>query len=381
MISRAERTAFGEWWWTVDRLLLFALFGLMLAGIVLSLAASPAVAHRLGLDTFHFVNRQVFFLIPATVVLIITSFLSPRWIRRLAFAAFVVALVMVVATLFIGAEIKGARRWLNFAGVGLQPSEFLKPAFVVLAAWLFAESAKRPEMPANILAILLLLATVTPLVMQPDVGQTTLITVVWAALFFMAGMRWLWVFGLAGVGAAGLVGAYYTFGHVRRRIDKFLEPGTSDTFQVDVAIDAFQQAGWFGKGPGEGTVKRIIPDSHTDFIFAVAAEEFGVMLCLVIVALFAFIVLRSLGHAYKDEDPFCRFAVAGLAMLFGLQSCINLMVNLHLIPPKGMTLPFVSYGGSSLIALAFGTGMLIALTRRRPRAETLAELSHYQARS
>ncbi|CEJ15385.1 Lipid II flippase FtsW [bacterium YEK0313] len=381
MISRAERTAFGEWWWTVDRLLLFALFGLMLAGIVLSLAASPAVAHRLGLDTFHFVNRQVFFLIPATVVLIITSFLSPRWIRRLAFAAFVVALVMVVATLFIGAEIKGARRWLNFAGVGLQPSEFLKPAFVVLAAWLFAESAKRPEMPANILAILLLLATVTPLVMQPDVGQTTLITVVWAALFFMAGMRWLWVFGLAGVGAAGLVGAYYTFGHVRRRIDKFLEPGTSDTFQVDVAIDAFQQAGWFGKGPGEGTVKRIIPDSHTDFIFAVAAEEFGVMLCLVIVALFAFIVLRSLGHAYKDEDPFCRFAVAGLAMLFGLQSCINLMVNLHLIPPKGMTLPFVSYGGSSLIALAFGMGMLIALTRRRPRAETLAELSHYQARS
>lgn len=381
MISRAERTAFGEWWWTVDRLLLFALFGLMLAGIVLSLAASPAVAHRLGLDTFHFVNRQVFFLVPATAVLIVTSFLSPRWIRRIAFAAFVVALVMVVATLFIGAEIKGARRWLNFAGVGLQPSEFLKPAFVVLAAWLFAESAKRPEMPANILAILLLLATVTPLVMQPDVGQTTLITVVWAALFFMAGMRWLWVFGLAGVGAAGLVGAYYTFGHVRRRIDKFLEPGTSDTFQVDVAIDAFQQAGWFGKGPGEGTVKRIIPDSHTDFIFAVAAEEFGVMLCLVIVALFAFIVLRSLGHAYKDEDPFCRFAVAGLAMLFGLQSCINLMVNLHLIPPKGMTLPFVSYGGSSLIALAFGMGMLIALTRRRPRAETLAELSHYQARS
>lgn len=381
MISRAERTAFGEWWWTVDRLLLSALFALMLSGIVLSLAASPAVAHRIGLDTFHFVNRQVFFLIPATAVLIITSFLPPRWIRRLAFVAFVGALIMVVATLFIGTEIKGARRWLNFAGVGLQPSEFLKPAFVVLAAWLFAESAKRPEMPANILAILLLLATVTPLVMQPDVGQTTLITVVWAALFFMAGMRWLWVFGLAGVGAAGLISAYYTFGHVRRRVDKFLEPGTADTFQVDVAIDAFQQGGWFGKGPGEGTVKRIIPDSHTDFIFAVAAEEFGVILCLVIVALFAFIVLRSLNHAYKDEDPFCRFAVAGLAMLFGLQSCINLMVNLHLIPPKGMTLPFVSYGGSSLIALAFGMGMLIALTRRRPRAETLAELSHYQARA
>jgi cell division protein FtsW len=379
MISRAERTAFGEWWWTVDRLLLSALFGLMLAGIVLSLAASPAVAHRIGLDTFHFVNRQVFFLIPATAVLIATSFLSPYWIRRLAFVAFLGALVLVVATLFIGAEIKGARRWLNFAGIGLQPSEFLKPAFVVLAAWLFAESAKRPEMPANLLAMLLLGATVTPLVLQPDVGQTSLIIAVWAALFFMAGMRWLWVFGLAGVGAAGIAAAYFTFPHVRRRIDKFMEPGTSDTFQVDVAIDAFQQGGWFGKGPGEGTVKRIIPDSHTDFIFAVAAEEFGAVLCLVIIALFAFVVLRSLNHALKDEDPFCRFAVAGLAMLFGLQSCINLMVNLHLIPPKGMTLPFVSYGGSSLIALAFGMGMLIALTRRRPRAETLAELSHYQA--
>ena len=379
MISRAERTAFGEWWWTVDRLLLSALFGLMLAGIVLSLAASQAVAHRIGLDTFHFVNRQVFFLIPATAVLIATSFLSPYWIRRLAFVAFLGALVLVVATLFVGAEIKGARRWLNFAGIGLQPSEFLKPAFVVLAAWLFAESAKRPEMPANLLAMLLLGATVTPLVLQPDVGQTSLIIAVWAALFFMAGMRWLWVFGLAGVGAAGIAAAYFTFPHVRRRIDKFMEPGTSDTFQVDVAIDAFQQGGWFGKGPGEGTVKRIIPDSHTDFIFAVAAEEFGAILCLVIIALFAFVVLRSLNHALKDEDPFCRFAVAGLAMLFGLQSCINLMVNLHLIPPKGMTLPFVSYGGSSLIALAFGMGMLIALTRRRPRAETLAELSHYQA--
>ena len=158
MISRAERTTFGEWWWTVDRLLLSALFGLMLAGIVLSLAASPAVAHRIGLDTFHFVNRQVFFLIPATAVLIGTSFLSPYWIRRLAFVAFLGALVLVVATLFIGAEIKGARRWLNFAGIGLQPSEFLKPAFVVLAAWLFAESAKRPEMPANLLAMLLLVS-------------------------------------------------------------------------------------------------------------------------------------------------------------------------------------------------------------------------------
>ncbi|MEI8146820.1 MAG: FtsW/RodA/SpoVE family cell cycle protein, partial [Alphaproteobacteria bacterium] len=280
MISRAERTTVGEWWWTVDRLLLSALAGLMLVGIVLSLASSPAVAHRIGLDTFHFVNRQVLFLMPAIGVLLVTSFLSPRWVRRLALAVFVMALAMVIATLFIGTEIKGARRWLNFGGVGLQPSEFMKPAFVVLVAWLFAESAKRPEMPANLMAIGLLALACTPLALQPDVGQTTLITAVWAALFFMAGMRWMWVFGLAGLGVGGIAFAYRNFDHVRKRIDKFLEPGTADTFQVDVAIDAFQQGGWFGKGPGEGTVKRIIPDSHTDFIFAVAAEEFGIALCL-----------------------------------------------------------------------------------------------------
>ncbi len=373
MSARTEHSTISDWWWTIDRTLMLALFLLMGIGLVLSLAASPAVALRIGLDTFHFVNRQVFFLVPAIGVLLITSLLSPRDVRRVALLAFVVSLLLVCATLVVGTEIKGAKRWLNFAGFGLQPSEFLKPAFVVIAAWLFSETTKRNDMPANTLAILLLVITVTPLVLQPDVGQTSLISVVWAALFFMAGMRWLWVMGMAGLGAGGIFLAYEMFGHVRKRIDKFMEGGESkDTFQVDVALDAFKQGGWYGKGPGEGTVKRIIPDAHTDFISAVAAEEFGIILCLIIVSLFAFIVLRALNHAYKDEDPFCRFAISGLAMLFGLQSTINLMVNLHMIPPKGMTLPFVSYGGSSLIALAFGMGLMMALTRRRPRAESWA---------
>jgi cell division protein FtsW len=372
MISRVERTPFGEWWWTVDRLLLAALGGLMLAGIVLSLAASPPVAARIGLDPFHFVNRHVLFLLPAIVVLVATSFLPPRQIRRLALAVFVVSIALVAATLMVGAEVKGARRWIVLLGVNIQPSEFAKPAFVILIAWLFGESARRPEMPANAVALGLLLLVLALLVLQPDFGQTMLIALVWCALFFMAGMRLLWVGILGSVAALGIAGAYTMVPHVARRIKRFLDPSSGDTFQIDSAIGSFMRGGWFGQGPGEGTVKRILPDSHADFVFAVAAEEFGIVLCLFLVSLFAFIVIRALIHAMRTEDPFTRFAAAGLAILFGLQSAINMAVNLHLIPAKGMTLPFISYGGSSLISLAYGMGMLLALTRERPRAELLA---------
>jgi cell division protein FtsW len=226
-------------------------------------------------------------------------------------------------------------------------------------------------MPANSIALALLLLVITLLVLQPDFGQTMLIALVWGALFFMAGMRLVWVVGLAGTAAVGLAGAYFTVPHVARRIRRFLDPASGDTFQVDTAIESFVRGGWLGRGPGEGTVKRILPDSHADFVFAVAAEEFGIVLCLLLAALFAFIVLRALLHALRTEDPFVRFATAGLAMLFGIQSAINMAVNIHLIPAKGMTLPFISYGGSSLISLAFGMGMLLALTRGRPRAEML----------
>ncbi len=365
MVSRIERSAFAGWWWTIDKLLLVALAVLMLGGIVLSLAASPPVAMRLGLDPFHFVDRQVLFLIPAFGVLIATSFLSPTHLRRSALALFAVSLVLVVATFWFGAEVKGARRWLVILGVNVQPSEFLKPAFVILIAWLFGESSRRPEMPANAIALSLLALVVALLVMQPDFGQTMLITMVWGALFFMAGMRLIWVGGLAGVALLGLAGAYLTVPHVAQRIKRFMDPASGDTFQVDTAQESFLRGGWFGQGLGEGTMKRILPDSHTDFVFAVAAEEFGIVLCLVLVMLFAFIVLRALFHAFRDDDPFTRFATAGLAMLFGVQSAINMAVNLHLIPAKGMTLPFISYGGSSIVAIALGVGMLLALTRKR----------------
>jgi cell division protein FtsW len=372
MVSRTERTAFAAWWWTVDRLMLLALITLMLAGIILSLAASPPVAVRLGLDPFFFVNRHVLYLLPALAIMIGASFLSPRLIRRIALAVFVVSFALTIATLCFGAEVKGARRWIVLFGMNIQPSEFLKPAFVILVSWLFAESSKKPEVPANSMALALLIVVVIVLVLQPDFGQTMLIALVWGALFFMAGMRLVWVAGLATTAMIGLAGAYALVPHVTRRIQRFFDPASGDTFQIDTAVESFVRGGWFGVGPGEGTIKRILPDSHADFVFAVGAEEFGIVLGLVLVALYAFIVLRALVHAVRNDDPFARFASAGLAILFGAQSAINMAVNLSLIPAKGMTLPFISYGGSSMISLAYGMGMLLALTRERPRAELIA---------
>ena len=369
MISREQRTPLSEWWWTVDRLLLGAFVLLILCGVILSLAASPSVATRIGLDPFHFFNRHVLFLAPSLIVMLGVSFLSPRQIRRSALIVLAISVFLIVVTLLFGAEVKGARRWITILGVNIQASESAKPAFVVVVAWLFAESARRPEMPATSMALASLLGLVTLLVLEPDFGQTMLILMVWGALFFIAGMRMVWVFGLAGSAAAGLFGAYLLVPHVAARIKRFMDPASGDTFQVDTAMESFFHGGWFGVGPGEGTVKRILPDSHTDFVFAVAAEEFGVIFCLALAGLFAFIVIRTLSRAYANEDLFTRFAASGLAILFGVQAAINMSVNLHLIPAKGMTLPFISYGGSSMVSLAYGVGMMLALTRQRPSTE------------
>ena len=380
MASRVERTHFGEWLWTVDRWLLGGVGLLMLCGILLGLAGSPPVAERIGLPTFHFVNRQVMYLVPAIIVLLVTSFLSPRHVRRVGLIVFALGLLGVIGTLFIGADIKGARRWLQIGPLGIQPSEFLKPAFVIIAAWAFSEGARRKDMPGTIIAILLLLGTVAPLVLQPDVGQTTLLIACWCTLFFLAGLHLFWVAGLGGASVILAFLAYKLFPHVTARVNHFLEKGSGDTFQVDTALESFTAGGWLGKGPGEGTIKRILPDSHTDFIFAVTGEEFGIIACLLVMTLFAFVVLRGLYLAQRNEDPFCRLAAAGLITLFGLQSTINMAVNLNLIPPKGMTLPFVSYGGSSLISLALGMGFLLAVTRRRPRAEIFDRLIQREER-
>jgi cell division protein FtsW len=372
MVSRLEQTHFAAWWWTVDRLLLTAVLALIFGGIVLSLAASPPVASRLGLDPFYFVSRHMLYVLPALAVMLGTSFLPPRHIRRLSVVVFVASLLLVAASLHFGAEVKGARRWLFLFGINIQPSEFLKPSLVILIAWLFGESANRPEMPANTIALLLLAIALSGLVLQPDFGQTMLIALVWGALFFIAGMRVVWVAGVAGAALGGLLAASWFVPHVARRIERFRDPSSGDSFNIDQAVESFQRGGWFGRGLGEGTVKRVLPESHTDFVFAVAAEEFGIVLCLLLLLVFAYIVLRALQHARSSEDGFIRFATAGLAIMFGLQSAINMAVNLHLMPAKGMTLPFISYGGSSMISLAYTIGMLLALTRDRPRAVLLS---------
>ena len=371
MISRAENSRVANWWWTVDRWLLGALCLLMVLGIVLAMAGSPPVAERLGLSTFYFVHHQVMFMVPAALLLVATSFLSPRDTRRAALLIFVGAMGLIILALMFGHEVKGSKRWI----FGIQPSEFVKPAFVILAAWAFSEGARRRDVPGNILALVLLPITVVPLILQPDFGQTMLLSIVWATLFFMAGLHLFWVVGLGGAGVVSVLLAYKLVPHVRDRILHFLDPsngpGASDTFQVDTAMDSFISGSWLGKGPGEGTFKRVLPDAHTDFIFAVTGEEFGLIFCIALACVFAFIVLRGLLLADRNDDPFCRFAAAGLVVLFGTQSCINMAVNLHLMPAKGMTLPFISYGGSSLISLALGMGFLIAVTRKRPRAVVL----------
>lgn len=364
-VSRTDRGPVANWWWTIDKWLLAAFLCLLGLGVVMSFAASPAVAERINLESFHFVKRQIAYIVPALMALIAVSFLTPRHIRRFAVVLLAISLVLMVVVLFAGLEVKGSKRWISIAGVSLQPSEFLKPAFVIVCAWLFSEHAKQPEIPGNLFAIILLGVAAALLVAQPDLGQTMLIVATWGVMFFMAGMSWLWIILLGSLGVAGALGAYISFPHVAGRIDRFLT-GEGDTFQVDMGREAVIRGGWLGQGPGEGTIKRVLPDSHTDFVFAVAAEEFGIVLCFIILGLFAFVVLRSLKTAMHERDDFTRLAISGLVVLFGLQSVINMGVNLQLLPAKGMTLPFVSYGGSSLLAMAICMGMVLALARRRP---------------
>ena len=294
-MSRAERGPVADWFRTVDPWLLGSFAALMVFGLVMALAASPAVAERLSLPTFHFVNRQAELLLPSVAVMVGVSFLTPRGVRRTALIAFVIALALVVLALMFGVEVKGSRRWIG----GVQPSEFVKPAFVVLCAWAFAEGGRvgAPTLAGKLFALLLLPVTIVPLILEPDFGQTMLISVVWAALFFMAGLHWFWVCGLGGAGVVGGFAAFKLSPHVHERVLRFLDPdsvgGVVDTFQVDTALQSILSGGWFGRGPGEGVYKRILPDAHTDFVFAVTGEEFGMIACLALIAFFCFIVVRG----------------------------------------------------------------------------------------
>ena len=369
--SRADRSRLAEWWFTVDHVLLYAILIIVAAGVVLSLAASPAVAVKKGLSPYYFVERHVIFSLAGIVIMLAVSLLGPAAVRRLAILTLAASMIGLVAVYFMGDEINGARRWLSIEGHSIQPSEFAKPAFVVVSGWLLAEARRRPDMPALTLAMSLFAIFAGLLVIQPDVGQTMLVTMVWMTMLFVSGLAATGAAVVAVAGAVGLYGAYIYFPHVAFRIDRFINPQTGDFSQGDRAIRSFVEGGFLGRGPGEGTIKTSLPDAHTDYIFAVVAEEYGALACLALLCLFAFVVLRALRHAESEPDAATRLGIVGLSLMFGLQALINMGVNVGLLPAKGMTLPFLSAGGSSMLAISLTLGMLLALTRRRPDAERL----------
>ncbi len=368
--ARADQSMLSRWWWTVDRWLIVALLALVSVGLLLTFAASPAVAERLGLSSFHFAQRQFVFLVSSVGVMFLLSLVHKKTARRLATLMFPVFLGLLYATLFFGPEIKGATRWLQFGSFTLQPSEFLKPAFVVITGWMLSEQLKSPAFPGRKIALATFAVVLLGLLLQPDFGQMALVSIVFAAQLVAGGLPLVWVTALGGLGIGALVLGYFQVPHIQGRIDAFLNPESADTYPIDTALNAFRSGGLFGLGPGEGTVKKILPDAHTDFIFAVAGEEFGALACLGILLLFTVIVVRGLAHLLEEEDQFVVLAAGGLIILFGLQALTNIGVNLAIIPAKGMTLPFISYGGSSALAMAITMGMVLALTRRNRHLKT-----------
>ena len=370
-LSRSDDSVLGRWWLTVDRWTLLAVATLIGFGYVMMLAASPAVAERIHQSRDMFILKQVVFLALAGLVVVGVSLLSPRGVWRLALFGCLLALALTAATLVMGVEIKGARRWISVPGMTVQPSEFLKPCFAVVAAWLLSEGQRLRHFPGMLLAggVFALIALL--LKSQPDMGMLAVVAAVFFTQLFIGGLNLMMV----GLGAGGLVGAavsaYAFFPHVRSRVTRFLDPSSGDSYQVNTALEAFGNGGLLGRGPGEGRVKDVLPDAHADFVFAVVGEEFGMVICLLLLALFGFVVLRGLLRLLAEQDLFIVLASCGLVTSFGLQAFVNMASSLHLIPTKGMTLPFVSYGGSSVLAVALGIGMLLALSRRRARTETV----------
>jgi cell division protein FtsW len=367
--SRTDRSKLGVWWWTTDHLLLGATAILIVLGVMLSFGNSPAAAARMNVpDPFHFAIRQCVFGLGAAAIVLSVSMLPPKGVKRAAVIIYLAAIAVMIALPLLGHHAKGATRWLEFGGFSLQPSEFMKPALMIVASWMFAEAQKGEGVPGVTIAFLLYGLAVVLLLLQPDVGQTVLITIAFGAAFFMAGVPAAWIIGLGATAITGLASLYFVFGHVAERVHKFLSPEAADTQQIDRAQAAIAAGGLFGRGPGEGILKRQIPDVHTDFAYSGAAEEYGLLFSLLLIVLLGFIVIRGLYKSMKLSDPFEQVSAAALFVLVGQQAFINVAVNLKMIPTKGMTLPFISYGGSSMLAMGLTLGMALALTRKRPGA-------------
>ena len=359
-----------RWWRSVDRGTLACILGLFVVGILLGLAASVPLANRNGLPQFYYVYKQIFFGAVALCTMIATSMMSPKMVRRLGIFGFAVCFVGVFLLPIFGTDFgKGATRWYSLGFTSVQPSEFLKPCFVVFSAWMMASATQVGGPPGKRISFVIMLAVVFMLAMQPDFGQSSLVLASWALMYFIAGAPMiLLILIIGGTVLTGLF-AYGNSEHFARRIDGFLNPDLDPRTQLGYATNAIQESGLFGVGVGEGQVKWSLPDAHTDFIIAVAAEEYGLILVFIIIALFGVITVRSLSRLVRERDPFIRLAGTGLAALFGMQAMINMGVAVRLLPAKGMTLPFVSYGGSSLVAAGIGLGMLLAFTRNRAQGD------------
>lgn len=367
--SRKSHNRFSNWWWTVDKTLLGLVSGLMLLGIFLTFSASPSVAHRVGLGSYHYIYRQCFFVPIAFCIMLFLSMQNLKFIRRFASIGYLIAIAFTIATLFWGEEIKGAHRWIKIFGFSLQPSEFIKPTFVIVAAWLFDAQRQYSEIPGTWISVILFVLTAGLLIAEPDIGMTFVVSAIWFFQLFLNGLPIIWIVGICLLGIGSAFVLYFALPHFHTRVQQFITSENELSYQVRKAFDAFQSGHFLGRGPGEGVAKLSIPDAHTDFIFAVAAEEFGFILCTLIIAVYAIIVIRSMVVSMKDHNFFIILSASGLAASFGLQGIINMASSLHLMPTKGMTLPFVSYGGSSVIASAIGIGMLLAITRKNAHSE------------
>lgn len=369
VFSRADNSRLTQWWWTIDRWLFVIMMILISIGILLVMAASPPVAERIGLDSFYFVKRHLIYAVVTMCMIVGVSQLTVIQIKRSALLLYIGTVVLLVLTPLIGSEVKGAKRWISITGFSIQPSEFMKPALAIMTAWMLSEKKKNPDIPGNIFAIIFYGLAVGLLLLQPDMGMVFLMTSIFFAQFFLAGLPIILIVMAVATGVVSMVGAYFFFPHVKARVDRFLTPSTedrfSDRYQISQSLESFSSGGFWGMGPGEGIVKHHLPDGHADFIFSVAAEEYGAFFCVGIAFMFAGFVVRSLMKVADQKNIFILLAVAGLVLEVGLQSAINMASTLDLIPTKGMTLPFMSFGGSSMMSVAVTCGFVLALTRRQ----------------
>ncbi|MEM6812604.1 MAG: putative lipid II flippase FtsW [Pseudomonadota bacterium] len=375
-LSRADDSLLGQWWWTIDRQLLFTIFSIMGLGVILVATASPPVATRIGLDQYHFLLRHFILLVPAIVIMLAVSLLNLRYIWRLSSIIFAASIFLLIYVLLFGMEIKGAQRWIHLPGFSLQPSEFIKPAFIVVTAWLIALRKEKENFPVMKIIAGLYAFVAFLLLSQPDLGMTFVVTACLMSVVFLAGLPLRIVAVLMGTGILALVIVYLTFPHVQSRIDRFVNPEIGDTYQMDQSLNAFRAGGVFGAGPGQGEVKLSLPDAHADFVFSVAGEELGLILTTLIVLLYLYVLYRGFNILYERDNLFVILATGGLLTMFGLQAFIHMGSALQLLPAKGMTLPFLSYGGSSLLSMSLSMGMVLGLTRKHSD-QTIVKRSAY----